>query len=148
MELGGTTWIVAADREHARVFEEKVLAGDVHELVDLAMRGDDVHGGARHHTGTVHDRHGAGRHGAGDHAADDEIARAFFGRLVEKLEAAERRGAFDSLVLMAPPRALGLLKGALSKALEKKLIGTDPHECVQERAEKIRTRLHKVRAKG
>jgi hypothetical protein len=37
MEIGGTTWIVAADGTQARVFEERSRAGDVRELSERAV---------------------------------------------------------------------------------------------------------------
>lgn len=147
MELTGTTWIVAADGTHARVFEERLRAGEVRELPDRAVQSlESDRPNSHRHMATVHDRHGPGRHGAGERAPGDETARRFLRRVADKLQVAASNGDYESLVLMAPPRALGLLKLALTPALRNRVTATDPHNLVQCDAREVRDRLQMVRA--
>jgi protein required for attachment to host cells len=149
MEIGGTTWIVAADGTQARVFEERSRAGDVRELSERAVHALESDTPRAHrHGATVHDRHGPGRHGAGERALGDEVARRFLERLAHQLNVAARDGDFDSLVLMAPPRALGLLKLAMVPMLRDRVTATDPHDRVRCDEREIRERLRNARGLG
>lgn len=149
MELGGTTWIVAADGAEARVFEERVLAGDVREVSDFHMKANGHDWPSAHrHTATAHESAGSGRHGAGGREPADEAERRFLRRVAAELDAAAGRRAFDSLVIMAPPRALGMLKAELSSALAAKLAGSEAHERVRDNAEAIRQHLRDLRARA
>jgi protein required for attachment to host cells len=61
---------------------------------------------------------------------------AFFKNLMDRLDAAALAGKFKSLIVVAPPRALGLLRQAYSKHVEqavrgeidKDLVGLPVHE--------------------
>lgn len=148
MDVTGTTWIVVADGDQARVFEERQRAGEVREIEALHMgRTGGDYPRAAAHGATVHDRAGHGQHGAGERAPHEEAEDRFLERVAESLADPARRGTFQGLVIMAPPRALGVLRQALPKAAQALLEGSDPHECVRETAEHIRLRLRKVRAK-
>lgn len=149
MDVTGTTWILAADGDQARIFEERQRAGDVRELeaLHLGRAGGDYPKAAAHGA-TVHDRAGHGQHGAGERAPHEEAEDRFLQRVAESLAGPAQRGAFQGLVIMAPPRALGVLRQALPKAAHALLEGSDPHECVRETADDIRNRLRKVRAKA
>lgn len=148
MQDEGVTWIVAADGAEARVFEERLKAGPVHELADLRMAqsGGDFPK-ASGHGATVHESGGPGRHQSGEHAPRQEAENRFLQRVAEALAQAAHRNAFQHLVLMAPPRALGALRSALPKAAHDRLAGSDSHECVREDADRIRERLRAVRAR-
>ncbi|MCG9917073.1 MAG: host attachment family protein [Phenylobacterium sp.] len=149
MDLTGTTWIVVADGDQARIFEERQRAGEVREVEAHRMgRVGGDYPRAAAHGATVHDRAGYGQHGAGEHAPHQEAEDRFLERVAESLVEPLRHNTFESLVIMAPPRALGVLRQALPKAAQARLVGTDPHECIRETAEDIRGRLRKVRAKG
>lgn len=149
MEVTGTTWILVADGDQARVFEERQRAGEVREVEALRMgRTGGDYPRAAAHGATVHDRAGHGQHGAGERAPHEEAEDRFLERVAESLADPARRNVFQELVIMAPPRALGALRQALPKAAHALLEGSDPHECVRENAEDIRHRLRKVRAKA
>lgn len=149
MDVTGTTWILVADGDQARVFEERQRASDVREIEDRRMgRSGGDYPRAAAHGATVHDRAGHGQHGAGERAPHDEAEDRFLERVAESLAAPARDGVFQSLVIMAPPRALGVLRQALPKAAHAVLEASDPHECVRETADDIRQRLRKVRAEA
>jgi protein required for attachment to host cells len=149
MELGGKTWVVTADSAHARVFEERRRSAELRELPDRAMRfQDEDRLRAHRHLATSHDRAGYGRHGAGERDPDAEAARRFLRRVARELDAAAQRGAFDSLVVIAPPRALGILKAELPPGLHARLAATEPHDAIREDAEQVRERLRGARARS
>lgn len=149
MEQSGTTWVVAADGAQARIFEERQRAGDVVERPNHAMaqRGGDTPR-AHTHGATVHQRAGEGRHGAGERAPRQEAEDRFLARLAEQLGQSAQAGAFDELVILAPPRALGVLRAALPPAASARLTASAPVECVHEDAEAIRGRLRQTRARA
>jgi len=149
MEDQGTTWIVAADGARMRVFEERVRAGELRELPHDSMR---IEGSDRPqagpHSATVHERGGLGRHGAHEHKPSQEAEVRFLARVVEHLDAAARRKAFDRLVLIAPPTALGALRAKLTPQLSARLEATDAHERIGDDAEAMRVHLRQARAKA
>lgn len=149
MQDEGVTWIVAADGAEAKVFEERLKAGPVHELPDwrMSQAGGDFPKAARHGA-TVHESAGVGRHQSGEHAPRQEAEDRFLHRVAEALGQAASRNTYQHLVLMAPPRALGALRSALPKAAHDRLSGSDPHECVRETADQIRERLRATRARS
>jgi protein required for attachment to host cells len=141
------TWVVTADGSRARVFEERRRHGPLHEMEGWSFRigeEDRPHGSG--HGGTVHDRTGHGRHSAHDASPVDEAERRFLHRLAERLDRAAQEGAFERLVLMAPPRALGILREALGPSCRRRVHLTEPHERIDEPGEEIRRRLQDLRA--
>lgn len=147
MEQSGITWVVAADGAQARIFEERIRAGEVVERKAEAMAqkgGDYPH--AAGSGATVHERAGPRRHGADERAPRQEAEDRFLARLADQLGKDAQAGAFDELVILAPPRALGALRSALPKAAAQRLAGSSPVECVHEDAAAIRQRLRQTRA--
>jgi len=116
-----TTWILIADGAHARLFANRgpgkgieaveggVISGDHradHELVrDSAGRTFESVGDTRHAITPKTDPH-------------RELKRDFARQLAELLDRSYAAKAFDRLVLVAPPTALGDLRAALSDHLK------------------------------
>lgn len=148
MDVGGVTWIVTADAVEARIFAERVRSGAVKELEELRMSATDAERSAGHkQRATVHDRQGHGRHGAGENSNSDEATRRFLKRVANSLSLAAGKGEFDKLVLMGPPRALGVLKDLLPTQLAAKVETTDPHERKRDTADDVRQHLREARAR-
>lgn len=148
MDQGGVTWIVTADARQARVFSERVRGGELIELAQLRMHADEQdRPGAHSHHATVHDRNGPGRHGAGDRDPSREAERRFLKRVAARLVEAAGAGEFDALALMAPPRALGVLRTALTPAVAGKVEVSDPHERRDQGAAEMRKRLREARSR-
>jgi len=147
MERRGVTWIVAADAAEARVFAEAVRSGPVRELSSLRMRADGEARASRPR-GTVYDRMGFGRHAAGDVDRRRSAERQFLKRVARRLALGASAGAFDGLVLMGPPRALGLLREALPPRLAARVEVSDPHERRRDCAKEIRSHLRAARARA
>jgi protein required for attachment to host cells len=143
----GMTWVVAADGAQARLFEEPRRAGPLRERPDWALRQEPADWPrAVHPAATVHQRTGAGRHAGKEAKPSREAERRFLLRVAEQLEAAAARHEFERLVLMAPPRALGMLRGALSPGLKARVEASDPHDRVDADAARIRQSLRDLRA--
>lgn len=135
MDTQDHTWIVVADGGKARVFEERERHGDLKELPTWREEhgGEDVSHAHRH----------AAHSGAGTpkQAAEAE----FLQDLAKAIDAAARKKAFDKLVLMAPPKAMGVLRDALKTEATARLELTDPHDRTHEDARTLKGHLHKLR---
>lgn len=143
----GMTWVVVADGAQARLFEEPLRAGPLRERPEWALRqehGDWPH--ARPHAATVHQRVASGRHAGKEAKPSQEAERRFLARVAERLAAAAERHEFEGLVLIAPPRALGVLRAALSPALKARLEASEPHDRVRADADQMRISLRELRA--
>jgi protein required for attachment to host cells len=137
------TLVVLADGRRARLLEEARLDGPLHE------RGEWLRGmaGFEHSGGTprvtVHARPG------GSHASHepprDKGERKFLADLAHHLEQVVRDHSFDHIVVMAPPRALGVLRKALPAALQKRLTAADPHDRIDATAAEVHEQLHAAR---
>lgn len=147
MQQDVTTWIVTADGRQALVHEERVRHGALHPVADQTLRAEDHDRPSEHaHRATVHSRHGTGRHGAGDSDPADAMEEHFLGRVADMLEVAAKAHRFEKLILMAPPRALGILRGALGPDSARRIELSDPHDRVDLSDKELRDRLRAVRA--
>ncbi len=99
----------------------------------LVQRGEvEFEDGRRHHGELAADRPGssAGRAGGGRHSyapsrdARDVACAHFATELAADLARDFRAGSFARLVLVAPPRFLGVLKAALDPLLDRALLAT------------------------
>jgi len=135
-----TTWVVIADGMRARIlrWEGGTAFADA---IDRDLSNPEVHGFARD---LKSDAPGRGfvpgseaRHGMEPPTDPHALEKERFGRQVAAvLDEAAGRKAFDRLVLVAPPKALGTLRGALAERvrrcvaaeLPKDLVKTPQHE--------------------
>jgi protein required for attachment to host cells len=126
MTRSSILWIAIVDGEHARFVQpddnnalRSVQATDSatahlrsHELgADRPGRSFESAASAHHAVGERHDLHA--------------LEKQKFVRLIAgQLNAAAERGAFDELLLVAPPHALRDLRDGLDAAAQAKLVGT------------------------
>lgn len=112
------TLVVVADGRRARLLEQPRLDGPLHD------RPEWLDGVKQHHD------HAAPSHitHAGD--ARDRAEQHFLADLAKRLDPLVAKQAFDQVILVAPPRALGHLREALSPAVTRKVAGSDAHERV------------------
>ncbi|PZQ65761.1 MAG: hypothetical protein DI570_00470 [Phenylobacterium zucineum] len=136
MDVGGVTWIVAADAVEARVFAERVRSGPVKELTSMRMSATDAERGLEADSGH-HERHEDG----------DKALRRFLRRVSSSLSLAATRGEYDRLVLMGPPRALGVLREVLPHTLTARVEATDAHERRRDTPDEVRQHLRDARAR-
>lgn len=129
------TWVVVADGGGVRVFEERERHGDLHELKD--WREEHV-GEALSHT-----------HRHAQHTTTNTPKAAaeaeFLEELAGHIDAAAHKKAFDKLVLIAPAKAMGVLRGALKSEAHDRIELTDSHDRTHEDARTLKEHLHKLR---
>ncbi|MGE0748905.1 MAG: host attachment protein [Rhodospirillales bacterium] len=120
------TWVVVADGAHAKAYlnegpgtglaavPEMELAGtraldrDIH--TDRSGRQSNVPGGAARHAVDPREN------------ARNQVERSFIREVADALAAAERDDAFDRLVVVAAPHALGDLRSLLPDAVARKVV--------------------------
>ncbi len=118
-------WVVVCDGRKWLILENK---GDA-ELVNLVMREErTTDNPPTRDQGT--DRPGRARWPAGDGRSafgqtdwHDQAEQDFLTALAQHLDRAVRAGAVRGLVLVAPPRALGMIRRQLSAAVSKHVRG-------------------------
>ncbi|MFQ5774987.1 MAG: host attachment protein [Kiloniellaceae bacterium] len=121
-----TTWILIADGARARIVMNDGPGRGV-----KPGPGKEFHGPNAPVRDIVSDRPGRATAvaGQGRHAmeprTDPQVVeqRSFHHEVADYLDRAARRGAFDRLVIVAPPKALGNLRAALSPSVRAKVTG-------------------------
>ena len=110
------TWILVADGARARVLMNQGIG----KGLEPAVNGEMVHAVpptrelGTDRPGRAQQRGTAGRHAIQPHVDWHRFEKEKFSReMAALLDAAAERGAFDRLVLIAPPRTLGDLRSAL-----------------------------------
>ena len=126
------TLVVVADGHRARLLEQLRLDGPLHD------RPDWLTGLKEHHP---HSR------GPVPHEGDphDLAERAFIKDLAHRLDGVAQAHEFDQVILVAPPRALGHLRAALSPGLAHKVVGSNPHERIDATIMTLEEVVHGVR---
>jgi protein required for attachment to host cells len=122
-----TTWIVAADSSRARFLQ---VAGrqrldEIETLVNPEGRLND-----RELTTDANPRlHGPGGMSAREEpSAVDHAVEMFSKRISDYLEKARTDHRYDQLVLVAPPKFLGLMRRELGKEVEKLVLDEVPKD--------------------
>ncbi|HET9159455.1 MAG TPA: host attachment protein [Caulobacteraceae bacterium] len=141
------TLIVVADGAGVRAFEEKIRHGPLNELAAWRLTAPQD---ARHRSSGPRSA-GIARHGAQHHAVNDArpavAAETQFLALVgDRIDREAKAERFNRLILIAPPRALGILRAALGAAARNKIEASDPHERKDATAGTLRERLRQLRA--
>ncbi|HZD26029.1 MAG TPA: host attachment protein [Alphaproteobacteria bacterium] len=123
------TWVLVADSAHARLFRNDG-PGKGLELIEQhsdeapTLPGREL---VSDRPGRTNDRAGYARH-AMEPATDprENETNIFCHRVVDLLSAVNKREQFDRLVLVAPPKILGELRGLLPKMLASRVTGELP----------------------
>ena len=112
------TWVVVADGSRARFLENLGPGRGLSETAqpDLTTESRPSREVGTEAPGRAHDRQGPARHTMAPRVDWHEFEKAAFaGEVAALLNAAARSKSFDRLVLVAPPKTLGALRGALDK---------------------------------
>jgi protein required for attachment to host cells len=140
------TWTIVANAEHVRVFEERPRGADLHELVEWDRRPtEDERRHADHQRGVQKQRFGYARGETTDHDLTGHTEHKFLHHLAHDLRTAGATGSFESLILLAPPKALGVLRGELGDLADKRVEDSEACDCVEEKADAIQARVHRLR---
>jgi protein required for attachment to host cells len=144
----GRTLVVVADGRKARVFEEARRGGPLHERAEWLSDLAEFKPGQGGSPGRVYDRMGHASHGVTTDSPNDKGERAFVEGLVAEVDRIVQQHAIDELVLIAAPRALGVLRAALPKGLERKLKESDAHDRTAATTSEIEEALRALRRKS
>ncbi|WP_299014870.1 host attachment protein [uncultured Caulobacter sp.] len=133
MNPDAITLVVVADGRRARLLEQPRIDGPLHDRPEWLADVKEHHD----HAAPSHITH------SGD--ARDRAEKAFLTGLAKRLEGLSAKHHFDQIILVAPPRALGHLRDALSPGLAKKVVGSDPHERVDATIITLEAAVHAAR---
>jgi protein required for attachment to host cells len=142
-----TTWVVVAHRAGARIFEHKTPGKGlqlVQELQHAAgrLRSSEIDADR---PGRAFDRAGQGRHALStEESAHEHAAAAFARELAERLHSGRTDNRFGQLVLVAEPRFLGLLRGALDGVSASMVAGTVSKDLAHLQARELLPHLQTV----
>ncbi len=120
------TWIVIADHQRARVYENDGPGKGMAEVPGLAF---ETHLPPSREImadkpGRSHESATTGRHAVEPRTDAHRLeGRRFVEGVVEALDEAAKRSAFDRLVVVAPPRALGEFRDAWPERVRSKVSG-------------------------
>ncbi len=141
----GPTWLLLADGRRARVLLEARRGATLSELPDWAMTLSEADRIApQDRPPRAHDRQGPARHAMDRADPHEEEEENFLKRLSLRLGEAAATGHFHHLVILAPPRALGLLRAHLPAAAGKLLRADAPKDVLDEDDAKLAERLREL----
>ena len=118
------TWILVADGARARILRTEGWGSGL-SPVSAEIEGDNraTRDIGADRPGRVHDRAGQGRHAMEPRVDWHEFEKQLFAkRVADHLNRAAKQNAYDRLVLVAPPKALGGLRAALDKQTANRVI--------------------------
>lgn len=139
----GSTWFLVADGRRARVLVQPRRGAHLQEPADWSMEISEAElYDAQDRPPRTHDSVGAGRHamdkGRNLHEAEEE---KFLKRVAGRLSEAQKQRQFEHLAIAAPPRALGLLRAALSSAVQSRVRAELAKDLLGENENALRQRL-------
>jgi len=141
-----TIWILVANQAEAQIYSASRLPGPISLVGTLYHKAGAAH--ARDLTsdapGRVHGRRGPGRHSMEPETGVKEVGRRrFVKEVIDRLEAARLRGDFNSLVLLAAPAVLGVIRKTLTRELAKAVAKEIPKDVVGQGAGRIQKQLER-----
>jgi protein required for attachment to host cells len=145
MSANAATLILVADGGRVRGFVEQRRHGPLRESAEWARTApaDERRGHGRGGGTTISP--GSGRSNVHEASPADAAETKFLEELAHDLERAALMDGFEHFVLIAPPRALGVLRGALGPRARLRVEASEPHDRLTETADAIRARLRAVR---
>lgn len=137
------TLVVLADGRRARFYEEPARGAELREALAMTLSDEDAYEPQDRRT-RAFSSVGAHRSGTGpDDSLHEREEENFLRRVAGAVE--ERAREDVALVLMAPPRALGILRGLLGKGASEKIAHEAAKDVVDEDAGALRARLKELR---
>jgi len=145
MEAHMETLILLADGGRAKGFAEHRRHGPLKALSEWTIDAPESDRRGHGKPGGTAPQPGSGRSNVYEASPADAAETRFLTRLATDLERAATAGQFKHLVMIAPPRALGVLRAALGPQASRRLETSEPHDRLSETAEEIRARLRDIR---
>ena len=145
MQLFGKCLVAVADGEHARLFEERRRGG---ALTERSAWVEDLRPGghiAAHPKGRVFQRVGPGSHTGEATPPHDRAEARFLQSLARRIDELVSSEGFDEIILIAPPRALGVLREALAAPSRKRLAASEAALRCNETPAALRTTIRQLR---
>jgi protein required for attachment to host cells len=118
------TWILIADGARARILQNSGPGKGLHAVAGAVFEGDHAatHDIMSDRTGRTFSSTGPARSGIEAHSDPHrELKRTFAHRLADALADGWHKGAYDRLIIVAAPSALGDLRAALAKEVSAKV---------------------------
>jgi len=138
------TWVVAANAERCRVFEERRRGADLQELPSWAPHAAVPR--AHHEKAVQGQRFGYGQAVVNERDFAHEAERVFLSRCAAALDLAAAKRSYEGLILIAPPHALGVLRDELGRGARELVERSEVCDCVAETAGQLRERVREMRA--
>ncbi len=121
------TWILIADAGRARVLENLGPGKGAHEVEGMTSDADlaaSTHEMVDDRQGRSFESSGATRHPLVPRSDPRDLAkRSALASVADHLDQRASEGAFDRLVVVAPPQALGILRAAFSDRVKAAIVG-------------------------
>lgn len=140
------TWIIVADGSRARFFKlsstDTIISAIDHELIAPRLKNSQI---AADRPGRTFESGGKIRHAKEPptlpaRQASIELA----GEVAILLEAELKAGSFEHLIIVAPPRSIGDLRGAMSEQLKSVVTTEIGKDLSKLSVSELSTRLHDV----
>lgn len=145
MQLQDTCLLVVADGRHARLFEQRRRGAALVERPEW-LEGVAPETVESSPPGRVFQRFGPGSHTVEGETPRERSEVRFLDDLAERVVLVVARERFDAVALIAPPRALGVLRAALPSVAADRLGPSEPAERCEETADELRAVLRRLRA--
>lgn len=140
------TLVVVADGGGVRAFEESRRHGPLQERADWRMRPSPAERQLAYADGgATSGRMAPGRRDVLDAPPAEAAEAQFLREVAERLNRTAAAEGFAHLVLIAPPKALGVLRKHLEAAALRRIELTDDHDRRAENADVLRRTLHRLR---
>ncbi len=125
------TWVLIADGARARVLQNDGPGHRLRAVEGLVFHGDHsaTHDLVSDREGRSYSSHGTGRSAIQSHSDPHrELKKKFAHQLADMLARGLERHAYDRLIIVAPPVALGDLRTAITDHVRAKVVGEVPHD--------------------
>jgi protein required for attachment to host cells len=142
-----TTWILVARRSNAVIFSSQgpgVPLAVVNEIDNPRgrLKNRDIDADR---PGRTFDRRGFGRHAVStEESPTERVEHEFAVRLAEQVDHDRALNAFDRLVLVAPPKLLGMLRSELPHPTRHLVVGELAKDLVEATPTEVREQLANV----
>jgi len=140
-------WIVVADKNRCRIFQQTNRNGSLEEIADLVapttrLKNQDINTD-RH--GAAFDSGGQGRHAMGSSVEPvEQEAIRFAKEVAAKLDSGRQQNSFTRLYVIAEPRFLGYLRQNYSRPLKETIAAEIDKDWTMQPPDEIRNRLREA----